>query len=95
MGDHRRGVGLGRPMTEPVHPVLHDVDATTRPCRLHRLQRQTHEPLRVTGQMGVVDGRFQVAGGLEPLRSAGVQLGDELGTVLAELGCNIWRRRGW
>ena len=52
------------------------------------------EPFRVTGQVGVVDGRFQVACGLEAHRSARVQLRDQLGTVPAELGLQHLAEQG-
>ena len=44
--------------------------------------------------MGVVDGRFEVACGLETHRGACVQLRDELGTVLAELGVQHLAEQG-
>ena len=86
VGDQPRGMGHGRSLPEPLHPLLHDVDAATRPDRLHRFKRQILESIRVAGEMGVIDGRLEVACRLETNCGARVQLRDELGTVLAKLG---------
>ena len=59
------------------------------------ITRRTNR-VRVTGKVGVIDGRFQIAGRLEAHRGARVQLRDRARDCPGGARrCSIWRNSGW
>ena len=75
-----------RPVLQPLHPAQHRVDPATGPHRLHQVQDQPGDLLRVARGLGVFDGRLRHGVRLVPLRRPGVQPGNDVRLASAELG---------